>query len=342
MLSSFQKDESGIYVYEKEGYWSNLEKEENQKLLSEAKRCSTLSAVRKVCPDYEDVIFSPKRWGSLGLLELNGKETCTDLGCMWGALTIPLARQCKHVIGVDQTYESLAFLQKRADEENLKNIDLLCGRLNKLENFGKKSDVILVNGVLEWIPDSNDISLKKFIGKRKKAVSANDPEKEQEKFLRKCFLNLNERGKLLLAIENRFDLEHFFGKPDPHVFLNHITYMPRWYANIRSNQKLGRNYVNYLYSFKQIEKKLKCSGFSSVRLYACWPDYRFADRIMPIDSDEIKELDPLKGVSQSELIIRFLTKGNRLNTLQSLLRKFIFRISRAYWFAPSIIAIAQK
>ena len=342
MLSSFQKDKRGIYVYEKGGYWSNLEKEENQKLLSEAKRSSTVSAVRKICPNYEEVIFSPKRWGSLGLLELTGKETCTDLGCMWGALTIPLARQCKHVIGVDQTYESLAFLQKRADEENLKNIDLLCGRLNKLENFGKKSDVILVNGVLEWIPDSNDISLKKFIGKRKKAVTSNDPEKEQGKFLRKCFLNLNEKGKLLLAIENRFDLEHFFGKPDPHVFLNHITYMPRWYANIKSKQKLGRKYVNYLYSFKQIEKKILSTGFRTIKLYACWPDYRFADRIVPIGCDSISELDPLRDVTITELMIKLLANGNRIETLQSIIRKLVFRTFKGYWFAPSIIAVAQK
>ena len=342
MLSSFQKDKRGIYVYEKGGYWSNLEKEENQQLLSEAKRSSTLSAVRKICPNYEEVIFSPKRWGSLGLLELTGKETCTDLGCMWGALTIPLARQCKHVIGVDQTYDSLVFLQKRAQDEKLDNIDLLCGKLNDLPHFGKKSDLILINGVLEWIPDAHDITLKSFIGKRKKAINSNDPEKEQGKFLKKCFLNLNERGKLLLAIENRFDLEHFFGKPDPHVFLKHITYMPRWYANFKSKQKLGRKYVNYLYSFNQIEKILKSAGFGSVKLYACWPDYRFAERIVPIGSNDIRELDSLKGVSYSELVIKLFTNENRLSTLQSIIRKLVFRTFKGYWFAPSIIAVAQK
>ena len=118
--------------------------------------------------------------------------------------------------------------------------------------------------------------------------------------------------------------------------------MPRWYANLRSKQKLGRRYVNYLYSFKQLEKKLISNGFRAIKLYACWPDYRFADRIVPIGSGSIRELDPLRDVTITELMIKLLANGNRIETLQSIIRKLVFRTPRGYILAPSIIAIAQK
>ena len=118
--------------------------------------------------------------------------------------------------------------------------------------------------------------------------------------------------------------------------------MPRWYANIKSKQKLGRKYVNYLYSFKQIEKKILSTGFRTIKLYACWPDYRFADRIVPIGCDSISELDPLRDVTITELMIKLLANGNRIETLQSIIRKLVFRTFKGYWFAPSIIAVAQK
>ena len=49
----------------------------------------------------------------LDLIQLHGDEVCIDYGCMWGALTVPLALRTRFVLGVDQTLESLQFLKAR-------------------------------------------------------------------------------------------------------------------------------------------------------------------------------------------------------------------------------------
>ena len=61
--------------------------------------------------------------------------------------------------------------------------------------------------------------------------------------------NLVKDGKLLLAIENRYDYKQFIGGKDPHVNLYFTSFLPRWMGIIISNVKLDSPYVNYLYSF---------------------------------------------------------------------------------------------
>lgn len=55
-------------------------------------------------------------------LKLSKEDTVLDVGCGEGSITIPIAKKVKSVTGLDSSRNMLEFLNKRASEENIKNI----------------------------------------------------------------------------------------------------------------------------------------------------------------------------------------------------------------------------
>ena len=335
LQDNYKKNAENIFTADKEGYWSNLGKNENQHLLSALKEASTSDAVLKYYPDLFSIIFSPKRQGGLELLELSGNENCIDYGCMWGALTVPLAKRCNYVLAVDQTLDSLKFLSARIKEEKLDNVDLLCANLNDLRKFRNKFDLAIVNGIVEWIAEEGNIELKRYYGQYQHKDYNGNPGREQVSFLKNVYQNLSSQGRIYLAIENRYDFKMFFGAKDPHVDLLFTSFLPRRMANWVSKICLGRPYVNWLYSFQGIKSLLRDCGFSKIELFMCFPDYRFPERIIPYAGSLIN-FSPTISLENE--------KGKR--PLRRLLARIgeslIFKTLRLKFFAPSIIAIAYK
>ncbi|HEX9972832.1 MAG TPA: methyltransferase domain-containing protein [bacterium] len=335
LQDSYKIITGNIFASDRQGYWSNLDKHESRHLADVSGEMGPRNAVRKHYPHLFNVIFSPKRQGGLELLNLSGKESCIDYGCMWGAMTIPLAKRCSYVLGVDQTLDSLKFLDARVKEEKLDNVDLLCGNLKELENFRNKFDVAMVNGVLEWIPEDGDIELKNYYGQYRPKRYAGNPGKQQLSFLKTVHQNLSAGGRLYLAIENRFDFKVFFGAREPHSNLFFVSFLPREMADWISMTKLGRPYTNWLYSFQGLKRLLRESGFSRIESYMCFPDYRYPERIIPYDGS-LKNFTPtisLKNDKGRKSYKRFLARiGESL----------FFRTLRLKFFAPSIIAIGHK
>jgi len=333
--NKFDHVDTGIFVSGFEGYWSNLSIEENKMLIDGLKDNTARQALLKYQPWLENVIYSPKRQAGLELLELKGNEICIDYGCMWGAITIPLAKRTKLVLGIDQTRDSLLFLQARAKEENLDNIILLCADIKRMPDFDNKADVAVVNGVLEWIPEEGAIELTSYYGKYGKKNYSVSPLIQQKRFLEKVYGNLREGGKLYLAIENRYDFKMFFGVKDPHAYIRLTSLLPRKLANLISSLRLGRPYVNWLYSFHSIARLLNDSGFGMVDVYMCFPDYRFPERIIPY-GQSLRGFKPTISTRDSQGRIRF----QRL--IANNIERFVFRVLRARFFAPSIIAVGHK
>lgn len=332
---NYSKITDNLFTSGNGGYWSHLDRQENQRFTDAVQKMGTRDAVKTNFPHLYSAIFSPKRQAGLELLDLSGNESCVDYGCMWGALTIPLAKRCAYVLAVDQTLDSLKFLDTRIKEEKLDNIDLLCGDLKKLRDFRDRFDVALVNGVLEWIAEEGDIELKNYYGRHQPKHYAGNPRKQQLSFLKTVHQNLSANGKLYLAIENRFDFKMFFGCPDPHANLLFVSFLPRKIANWISKMKLGRHYINWLYSFQGIKTLLRESGFSKIELYMCFPDYRYPERIIPYDSS-LKNFSPtisLENEKGQKSYRRFLARLGEF---------VIFKILRVKYLAPSIIAIGHK
>ena len=321
------------------GYWSNLNIEENKALLKRAKKYGVKDAITNLQPHLYDVIFSPKREAGLQLLDLRGDEVCIDYGCMWGALTIPLAKRCKSVISVDQTLESLKFLQQRLADEKLNNVTIINHNLRTFPVLSNetRADVALVNGVLEWVPEVGSVELKKIYGKREKRNydSSYNPKKVQIDFLKKIRTNLKDNGKLYLAIENRYDFKMFFGIKDPHSNLHLTTVVPKKIANVISKLVLGRPYVNWIYSKSELVQLVKDAGYSNVKLSIAFPDYRFPEFIQDYKKS-IRSFGYKSNIRDANQKISF----KRL--IARVIEKFLFYFLGLKYFAPSFIVTARK
>ena len=335
--SNYTISDDGIFVADIEGYWSNLTKTDNKIMLESLRHGTAREALVRHQPWLEDVIYSPKRQAGLEILQLHGDEICIDYGCMWGALTVPVASRTKFVLGVDQTMESLQFLKARLRDEGVDNVVLLRNDMRKMPIFPEHArvDIAIVNGVLEWIPEDGDIELKTYYGKHHNKTYLGHPREQQESFLRRVYQNLNRKGKLYLAIENRFDFKMFLGLKDPHSNTMFTSVLPRNVANWISLAKLGRPYINWTYSFKGIACLLKKTGFSKVETYMCFPDYRFPESIISYDCslDNYRPTISIKNASGRITTTRIFGRIAEL---------VLFRVLKAKALAPSIIAIGHK
>lgn len=333
-LAKFPK--LGELIFEdpkRKGYWSNLSKKENSELMNTLQTHSTREAVSKTMPFYEDIIFSEKRAVHLELLKLKGSEVAVDLGCMWGAITIPLAKQVSQVLGVDQTEESLKFSQARAKEEGLHNVNFLCANLREAELPANTFDVAIVNGVLEWIPEEEEIELKDYWYGNVKREASGNPKEMQLSFLKNIHNGLADQGKLMLSIENRYDYKMFFGTRDPHTGTLFTTIVPKKVANWISKRVKKREYRPWIYSFSEMKDLLKEAGFGDVKLYSCWPNYRYPEFITPYGEPNTY-FRPVPSKHDGRMTLKRIV-ANRVEWL-------LFKVFNIQFFAPSIIAIAEK
>jgi len=315
-------------------YWSNLNIEENKKFLNEIDVLGVEASVKKYYPEYFDVIFSPKRAAGLLFLDPRPGEIVLDAGCMWGALTLPLAKTGCDVIGIDQTYESLVLLNKRLSEEKLYNVNLICSDLTKIFFQKESFDKAIINGVMEWIPQNEVIELKKYYGKRSlpsKNENNSNPRDLQLEFLKTIQGGLKKKGTLYLAIENRYDILYFLGVPDPHCNLKFITFMPRFIQNVLSKIFLGRPYTNWIYSPYELKKLVKEAGFNDIEIYSAFPNYHQPEYIL--SANGMKLLRPFSYTKINSKLKRAVMYG---------IEEIIYRKLKLTIFAPSLIIIAQK
>ena len=334
-ISKSKKIGNDIYSLKPKGYWSNLSKTDNKKFLENLDKLGTKAAVRNLNKDFlMDVIFSKKRSRGLDLLKLKGNEVAVDFGCMWGAITVPLAKKVKKVIGVDQTEDSLIFLSKRAKENRLKNIKLLHENLRKISLNKSSIDIAIVNGVLEWIGETNQVVVNKYLNERKKNnFDRTNPGQIQKKFLKKIFNALKKNGKMYLAIENRYDYKMFLGLKDPHNGTLFTTILPKSISNIISLVVKGKPYRTWIYSYSQLNKILNETGFKNLKLYSAWPDYRIPEQILDYNSN-FKNFKVCSQLPLKQLTLRKKIAG--------IIEFIIFKILKLKIFSPSIIIVAEK
>jgi len=322
-----------------EGYWSNLEKNEQVLLLSQLDRKTSMEVVNNLFPQLEEIIFDPMRAVGLRLLDIKPNEHGVDYGCMWGNLLIYAANNCEAMLGIDQTKESLAFVNHRLKEERIGNCYLLNANLRDDLPFSEMFDFAIINGVLEWVAEDNQVELEKFLSRsRFKLISPREnPRNIQLRFLEMVRNNLKTNGRMYLAIENRYDYQHFLWKRDPHPNIYYTAFLPRKVSNLICNFWFGRPYVNYLYSFGELENLVKEAGFDEVEKYAVFPDYRFPIKIIPLDKYDNNDYEPVYNLVQTSDI-----KKKIFHRIRREIDNIIYKKLKLLYFAPSIIIIARK
>tara|TARA_B100000315_G_scaffold128129_1_gene117819 strand:- start:74 stop:1144 length:1071 start_codon:yes stop_codon:yes gene_type:complete len=322
-------------------YWNNISVKDQERFLIECRENGTLNAVRKLFPNYEDIIFEPTRSVGLKFLNIKSSDIGIDYGCMWGNMLIHCAKKSKFMVGINQTIPSLEFLNQRLYEEKLDNVALINENLMNPLHFRKIFDFALINGVLERIPETNQIDLTQHFNTKDNSLikGKSNPFELQLKFLKQVNLNLKKEGTLYLAIENRWDYQHLLWKRDLHSNLFYTAILPRWITNIISKIVYGRRYVNYIYSMKALERLLSLAGFSITKKYAAFPDYRFPQQIIDIDYKDTSDYYPayrsLAKPTKNIIKKAFCKCRHFLNTI-------LYKKLKLLTLAPSFIIIAKN
>ena len=326
------KDHAGIYKSGREGYWSNLSKKENKEFLAVISSQGARQAVQAVIPKYEDMIFSEKREAVLELLDHSTPGVCIDYGCMWGVLSIGMAKRGHQVVSVDQTYFSLNFLKSRIEEEDLENIHLVQDDI-KLTNFNNIADYSLVNGVLEWVPVTQEVDVNKYYQKGGDVDSyITPPRKMQLDFLKAVRNGLKEKGKLVLSIENRHFYQYYMGRKDPHENLLFTTFLPRVISNIISRIFHKKEYRSHIYSFRGMKKLVKEAGFSEIEVFMAFPDYHFPELILPYSKAGLNLYDKYPNKNR-------ITKKQKISYY---IEYFLTKYLRIKALSPAIMIVAKK
>ena len=313
---------------EQEEYWCNISKEKMQILNVKAHESGDwLESAKEVIPEYLPHIEPFSRADVQFMWPVTKEARILDAGSMWGGVTIPVAQYCKEIIAVDKTIETLSFLKIRAEQMGFKNIFPVGAPLDKLPFKENYFDLVILNGVLEWVGFKQDLVLEThWNGKRRdRSFYLKSPRIMQMEVLKELHRVLKTDGYLYFAIENRIGYQYLTGVPDDHVNIKFVSLLPRFLANTITKWKRGCEYRTYTYTKFGYGNLLKKSGFKNTRFWGVFHHYINPDKVIPF-----------------ELMRRFKNTithegGKRIN--------FFFRPLPSYiikHFCPSILMITQK
>ena len=85
--------------------------------------------------DYQDALFN--------MLILDEDDVVLDVGCGEGSVTIPIAKRVKKVIGLDSSPKMLEYLEKRANDNNIDNIETILKPIEEI-SYDEIGDVDVV------------------------------------------------------------------------------------------------------------------------------------------------------------------------------------------------------
>lgn len=269
--------ENGIYNLSRSGhYYSDLDRKRMRDIIQKAKEMGWRNAIseqftqnRFLCRIISDETRADWQY----LLPLNKDHIALDIGAGWGTISIPLARNLKHVVALDGTDDRLEFLKVRAEQDGINNITIVHANLFDMPFQEKQFDLVSFNGVLEWVGVDGD--------------NSSNPTEKQIEALNVARKVLKDDGYLYIGIENSYGLKYVLGEPDDHTGIPYITYLDRIDANKISQAKQGSDYRTYTYTKRGYEELLLTAGFTDVQFYYPIPDYKRIESLHNLDNNQI-------------------------------------------------------
>jgi 2-polyprenyl-3-methyl-5-hydroxy-6-metoxy-1,4-benzoquinol methylase len=194
------------------------------------------------------------------------KSTILDIGAGWGQMALPLARE-HTVVALEPTPERLEFIHAVAHQEKLLE-RLICVQSDFLDvEFEAVFDMICCIGVLEWVP--------KF--------RPGEPVGLQRSFLTRMRAALKPGGKVVVGIENRLGLKYLLGSSDDHIGSPNIAVLDGALANKRFKAITGNDLRSFTHTMAEYKALFAEAGYTQLRAYAAFPDYKVPEIIMPAD-----------------------------------------------------------
>ncbi|HPM42868.1 MAG TPA: methyltransferase domain-containing protein, partial [Candidatus Omnitrophota bacterium] len=258
----------------RDDYWCNVSREKMRLLNKRAEESGDwLAAAKEIVPQYMEHFVGFNRADAQFIWPVDKGARILDAGSMWGGLTIPAAQYAKEVVAIDKTVETLSFLGIRARQMGIRNIQPVASTLDKLPLPDNYFDLVVLNGVLEWVAFGEDLILEKHWNGRMKDVRryTKGPTQMQIDVLKEIQRVTRPGGYIFLAIENRSGYQYLTGHPDDHVNLPFVTFLPRFAADMITRLLRGHSYRTYVYSQKGCANILSKSGYNQTKFYAAFP-----------------------------------------------------------------------
>lgn len=318
--------------FTKERYWCNIPKEKMRELNRLAEREGWRLAVDKfILEGIKDHVTEESRADALFYMPLDEKSIVLDLGCMWGALTIPISRYCREIVAADMTLETLRLLDIRRVQEGIANIVVVGANALKLPFADATFDLVILNGVLEWLGYQEDFVATKDYGKTKKKLEKHNyrPEVLQKQGLLEIYRVLKPGGTLFIGIENRFGGHYFVGAKDDHSGLKFTSLLPRKIANWYMKRKLNQEYRTYTHSYSKYKGILRDMGFTNLTFYAALNSYRDCQGIVPLRAPHF-------------LRYYFDHIWSRIQKWKLILWEICLTVGIGKYFIPSFLILATK
>ena len=306
-------------------YWGEIPQEKMQ----EVNRLAGTGSWRRTLLDSPDasvqqasqMILNLDRANWHWLLNLPLQSRVLDLGAGTGTNSHALALRYHQVIAVEPVLERIQFMQQRFAQERLANVKILRSSLWALPCAKESFDLVVMNGVLEWVA----------------AGRAGDPGAVQQEALRKVASLLRPGGYLYLGIENRLCSGSFMGYPDPHCGLPHVTILPRPLAQWYARRKGADGYRNYLYSSRGYRKLLQKTGFSNMEFYVAVPSYNHPRFLIPLKGDVFSHYARISSSLRTEL-----RRHGWKKKLRKLAHDILLNLKILKYFESSFVILARK
>ena len=268
-------DNIPLFSDKKDYYYGEIKQNIFNDLIRLSQQKSTQQALndfldKGLITDFAYKYGTERNRGNFFLLLRPGKDKAAlDLGCGWGNISLTLGKFFGTCYSIDLTPERVKFLKIRTTEEGLENIKCICGGDSKILPFKDNYfDCVVLNGILEWVPENYDHG---------------DPQEIQLHYLKEVCRITKDSGQIYLAIENRYGLDYFQNEPDDHTGMMYTSILPRFLADYLSNRKRSKGYRTYTYSRYGYTEMLQKAGYNDVSFHIPYPDYRRYETIISQD-----------------------------------------------------------
>lgn len=268
------EEKDGVYLFGPDLYWGEIPEAEMRTYLQDIQaqglKAATKAFIKKdpEAKDAEDsfrFFFDHSRADWRFGTEMKATDRVLDVGCGMGGNTFALCDLVKEVVAFDLSWMRAKFVQLRAKEEGKNNIQIFCGDFMELPLPEGQFDVIIFNGILEWIGQS---------------VKFADPYDVQVWVMQKCHRLLKPGGRFYIGIENRWAFSYLTGSLD-HIGLRWTSWMPRWIARPYTKWRLGKDYRTYTHGQPGYVKLLQKGGFKDIHVMMPYPGYNEQRILIP-------------------------------------------------------------
>lgn len=255
-------------------------------------KISAKNAITQYCQEFNNNYFlehaiSNKRGMCIELFEdLEGKKVL-DYGCGLGAIGIEAIKKGAKVTFAEGCWPRLQMAKFLAEEisgdkthEFLATSDIL-----KIKETGEKYDLIIINGLLEWLPSTTNQTHETAL-------------QSQLNFLSQCRDLLTDEGRIFIGMENRFAHLYQIGYPEDHTEIKDVSFVNRSIGNIMHKEIKNTDYVNFTWTYEDYYKNAEKISLEVEKITGMFPDYRFVEKIIDLNNCDKQTLIEAKKLEE--------------------------------------------